>query len=706
MATATAESDKVTRLTDYEDDSQYGDVSTRLYSMCGFALVVFVAVTSALRWSSYPVFVDTYYHMAVIEGFRQAGGIVTQAYWEMAPAGRVHIYPPALHAAGYLLTCLGLTPRMFITFVSWAFYPGCMLTTWLWLRRIAGPRSALFAVVLLSGPATFFWNQSAHTANAAVLVAAPLSLLALKTQRYLICAVLNFVTIGLHPMGLFLPPALVINTVLPRRNILAGFLAAAVPVLLYAPWLAHAWANRVLLPEHRIGGAWSLGGHGVNLGLVMAVSAALAIPWLLLRRGSMLMLIGTVLGFAVVFPMGFGGRFFMFNVHWPLACMGGFGLGELMRRLEKPSCLHRIAQVASVGVALTALILFPSLDLRLPPPRPGRDSPPEPPPEMRPGWQLGIQPGALLRLFDPYPQRPGPGPGPGPIGEMDLIHQPGVEEFFDAIRCNVSEGDVIFMHDPPAAALITGVTGRWTSNGMLHDVRLTERAPQPEDCDYLALVQQRPLPGPAPLHIGLQMQPKEPPGFEKVFENEFGSLWRNPIQPEHNRQPACATVGLVALLAVLATGLLLIGLDLLPASFSLPRKVASPICAVVVAVSTLPIARTAVAEFQNPPKPHSQQTEGPALPLFVEEIRHRHERLHDAVKFHFEHGVGPDYFWPPENEEHFHRLMQEGRFEEANRLLEEGLQILGEVLNEGTPSNSRMPRHNKQPNSTLKEDKH
>lgn len=162
------------------------DELARPYTICGVALVIFVAIVSAVSWWLYPVFVDTYYHMAVIHGFKQAGGVVTQAFWEMAPAGRVHIYPPALHAAGYLLTWLGITPRMFITLVSWAFYASCMLTTWLWLRRIAGPRSALFAVALLCGPTAFFWNQSAHTANAAVLVVAPLALHCRDFSNYIL----------------------------------------------------------------------------------------------------------------------------------------------------------------------------------------------------------------------------------------------------------------------------------------------------------------------------------------------------------------------------------------------------------------------------------------------------------------------------------------------------------------------------------------
>jgi len=115
--------------------------------------VIVVAILTGVHWHLYPVFVDAYYHMEVIHGFQQAGGIVTHAFWEMAPGGRVHIYPPGLHAAGYLAALLGVAPSTFITLISWACCPACLLTTWLWLRRIAGPRPALYTLVLLCGPA-------------------------------------------------------------------------------------------------------------------------------------------------------------------------------------------------------------------------------------------------------------------------------------------------------------------------------------------------------------------------------------------------------------------------------------------------------------------------------------------------------------------------------------------------------------------------
>ncbi len=582
-----------------------GDVFVHWYSRCGFAVVSLVVVLTALQWPSYPVFVDAHYHMAVVEGFRQAGGIVTRTYWEMAPVGRVHVYPPGLHAAGCLLSYLGVTPRTFITFLSWAFYPGCLLTTWLWLRRVAGPRAALFALVLLCSPPLFFFNQAAHTANASVLALAPLALLALETERLLTCAVLNFIVVSLHPMGLFLPPALVFNTLFRRKKIIAGLLAAAVPVFFYAPWMAHVWANRSLLSPQRIGGTLSLGGHGVNLGLIPLACTALAIPALWRRRGRTLALIGPLLGFAVVLPLGFGGRFLTFNVHWPLACLGGLGLGQLAGRFARSWLLRTFGHVLQVLVLAAVLFACPSLELGSPPGGeggPGLAGLPRSSQDMGSGWQIHCPPATLPGLFDPQARRKGPGPmGPG---DMDFIHQPGVEGFLEAMRRNTEQGDVVFVPDPPVAALITGATGRWTSNGMLSDVSLTEAPPDPEDCDYLALVQPKQSPTLPPGRAFRLPRLDAPPRFEKVFENEFGSLWRNPATPEHNRQPAGATVGLVSLCLILTAGLSLVILDLWPVGQTGPRRFAALLGGVVVAACLWPMVRTAAAEFWNPPTPY------------------------------------------------------------------------------------------------------
>ena len=680
-----------------EEGKNAASEGDRFSTMCGVSLIAFTALASAVAWRLYPVFVDTYYHMAVIQGFKQAGGIVTHAFWELAPTGRVHIYPPTVHALGYLCACLGVSPRTFVTVISWAFYPGAFLTTWLWIRRIAGPRAALYTVVLLCGPATFFWNQSAHTANAAVILLAPLAFLALETERFLACGVVTFAAVAAHPMGLFLPPALVITTLLRRKKIVPGLLAASVPVLLYSPWLAHIWANRVFLTPNRTGGDMSLGGHGMNLGLFAASASLAGLVWLAVRRGPALAFVGMIVGFTVVFPMGFGGRFFTFNIHWPSACLGGFALAETFRWIEKkssPSNSRRrnLLSLAALAAGVVPLIVFPFLDLR--PGRPG----PRAGKKGGPVLHAGVQSAVLARFFDPDP-RIGPGPGGG-AGGMNMIRRRGADEFFEAVEREVAVGDVIFMPDPPGASLITGVTGRWTSSGILRDVRSPGKPPSPEECDFAIVPARGGFPRGRPPRVappgprergdrgggrrpdrgfirsrrgGGRGEISGPPGFEKVFENEFASLWRNPKKPEHERSPAPPAVPLFLLLIITATCLYLFVSDHLfrftPKAYLLQAVFGT----LVVAGCLTPLAVEAGGELLNPPSPPSLSAQDRIPPRVRDEIGRLHEMVHRAVEDYFERGENPDFFWTPAEEEELRRLMEGGRIKEARRLLEEAL---------------------------------
>ena len=668
------------------------ELDQKFYTYCGAALIAFAALVSFLpRWI-YPVFVDTYYHMAVIQGFWQAGGVVTHAFWEFAPGGRVHIYPPAVHAVGYLFTFLGVSPESFVTFISWAFYPACLLTTWLWLRHILNPLAALFTTALLCGPATFFWNQSAHTANAAVLVLAPLALLALQKGRFLACGALTFAVICSHPIGLFLPPALVLTALFDRKRVLAGLVCASVPVLLYSPWLAHVWANRVFISKDRLGGQISLlSNHGMNLGVFEALAALLGLFWVIKRRGNAWALLAVCLGFAALIPLGFGGRFFTFNVHWPLACLGGFGLSGVFQALAVRRGLSNPLKIGLLASGVIPLIVFPSLDCRPPPPRPpfgvpgpGVHKPPSP-------WRLGVQPAMLAKFFD---TRGGISPGPGPAGPggMDLIHRPGARGFFRAVEKNVEPGDVIFVPDPPAASLITGVTGRWSSGGILRDVRAQRGPIGPEECDFMVRLAPagrfpprggpagRMPPGPPGLRRGRRpagFARRSPPNFELVFENSFGSLMRNKEKPKHVRKPDKAAVPALLLLLIVVAAIGAIGLDLFAGPSGRALFLAAAGAALIVALSLAPLGVKAAGELLNPPEaPPQAPMFGPRPPVPGSLIRLR-QRVMQAVEQTLEWGGDPREFWPPENEDLFRRLVESGRVDEAGALLKEALQKAG-----------------------------
>ncbi len=581
---------------------------------------------------------------------------------------------------------------------------------------------------------------------------APLALLALEKERFLACGVINLVAASMHPMGLFLPPALVINTLLRRKRLFAGLFAASVPVVLYGPWLAHVWANRAFLPDNRTGGDVSLGGvgGGANLGLFLAPLAALAIPWLIVRRGPALGLLGALLGFVVVFPMGFGSRFLAFNIHWPLACLAGYALGETLAWLELRPRLRLVAHTLTLVVLTTALLAYPAITLSLGPPVFGGSRGTRLQMQLQAmlsNWQVSVQSAALPKLFDSYSgggmgggmgppgmgppgmgppgmgpgmgppgmrssmgpsMGPGMGPGMGqgmaargtglgmgppglqlgmtppgmqpavgpgmaaqgmrpgrgpdmampgrkvdpqarpdrsePTGErskpdsarrgdsrsserprrnmgmgqgggggmpgMNAIRRTGAQDFFEAVRTQVPAGDIIHINDGMTANWITGETGRWTTSGILRDVRSDQPRARPEECDFAAtfgMGMGMGMPGPGSPMGSAAI----PSNFEKVFENEFGTLYRNPTKVEHDRQPLAADVSLPALIAIASVCFLLVLSDFFFSSRPRVLLVAAALGTLAVAICLWPLASTAISELRDPPAAPSGPPDGP-----------------------------------------------------------------------------------------------
>src|SRR5512136_318206 len=75
------------------------------YSCVIFFIAIFFQV---LQWPRLPLFIDCYYHLSVAQGFSDAGGWVGRAFWEYAPYGRPHLYPPFFHILELFLYKSGL----------------------------------------------------------------------------------------------------------------------------------------------------------------------------------------------------------------------------------------------------------------------------------------------------------------------------------------------------------------------------------------------------------------------------------------------------------------------------------------------------------------------------------------------------------------------------------------------------------------------
>jgi len=170
--------------------------------------------------------------------------------------------------------------------------------------------------------------------------------------------------------------------------------------------------------------------------------------------------------------------------------------------------------------------------------------------------------------------------------------------------------------------------------------------------------------------------PGGPPGFEKVFENELGVLWRNPAAPAHGREPGKAIVGLPLVAALAAIAALLIAIDLLLRRRPRLRACAAACGGIGAAACLVPLVLFAAGELGSPPGPPPPDPREPP-PAVREEIRRKHEAVREAVQDRFERGESPDGFWPPASEDRLRGLMEEGRFRDAAALLDGALEAAG-----------------------------
>ncbi len=120
------------------------------------ALILIYAFLQVLRWRMLPQFMDIYYHILTAWGFIQAGGYVGWDFWQYAPMGRVHIYPPFFHIIlAFLMKCGAdavILAKFFETVTPLLF----LIVLWSFVRRNFSRQMAFLAIVAFSSSFSFY----------------------------------------------------------------------------------------------------------------------------------------------------------------------------------------------------------------------------------------------------------------------------------------------------------------------------------------------------------------------------------------------------------------------------------------------------------------------------------------------------------------------------------------------------------------------
>ena len=129
-----------------------------------------VAGLWAAHWPRFPLFLDYAYHLHVVTGFARAGGVVLHDFWEYAPSGRPHLYPPLVHVA---LTALARGGVPLIAIGRWATalaFPILVAVLWEACRGWFDRRTAWWVVVTALVPYTWLLQTSAALPGAVAMI--------------------------------------------------------------------------------------------------------------------------------------------------------------------------------------------------------------------------------------------------------------------------------------------------------------------------------------------------------------------------------------------------------------------------------------------------------------------------------------------------------------------------------------------------------
>src|SRR3990167_1371545 len=96
---------------------QVKDFSWDFYSKL---MILSYCLLQFIRWPLLPQFMDIYYHLLTAWGFIQAGGYSGWDFWQYAPAGRIHIYPPLLHIVLAFFIKSGISKIILVKFLETA----------------------------------------------------------------------------------------------------------------------------------------------------------------------------------------------------------------------------------------------------------------------------------------------------------------------------------------------------------------------------------------------------------------------------------------------------------------------------------------------------------------------------------------------------------------------------------------------------------
>ncbi|MBI2093407.1 MAG: hypothetical protein HYT88_01615, partial [Candidatus Omnitrophica bacterium] len=184
------------------------------------------------------------YHLMIANQVAQAGGPIAYEWWEFAPEGRPHLYPPLLHVLLAAGIKLGLSPLTVIRLASTVLLPTLLVSIWAVVRRLFGSLTALCCLWMAMVPFSFHLHSTITLAATLGMILLLWMMVALESNRWfsagLLLALLSYTHLGIPIVALTLMAVMAVIRSQTRKTIFKAFWG----LFLVLPWGMHLWNHR------------------------------------------------------------------------------------------------------------------------------------------------------------------------------------------------------------------------------------------------------------------------------------------------------------------------------------------------------------------------------------------------------------------------------------------------------------------------------
>jgi len=404
-------------------------------------IILVYCLLQMMHWPILPQFMDVYYHLLTAWGFIRAGGYSGWDFWQYAPAGRIHIYPPVFHLILALLIKLGINRIILAKLFELLMPVIFLIVLWYFIRKNYSERLAFFVMLTFSSSFPFYSSLLNHIPASLTLVFGFLALDQLVQNRIL--RPLAFLTLCFYThisVSWLFALCIVLYGIFNRQYRKTGFLVFISAILLslpilYKQFIGLKFVSFLEIPERNL----------CELKTVDYLLAffGLGIIFKMPRQYRLFLSLFLASFIFLIYPY----RFFSSQGYLPIIFLSAISLDFIYEKLQ-----YKKLRLKYIFFLLIGYIVFfsPTMLMEI-----GNRKP-----DVR--FKAYLFDSALTNtIFPDWHKR---------ISSTSLWYPDSYLPAVEVIKCNSSQDDIIFSNIPVAGVILASISGRATANALFPEI--------------------------------------------------------------------------------------------------------------------------------------------------------------------------------------------------------------------------------------------